>query len=205
MEIMICLILGYLFGMLSPAALFATWKRVNMKEEGTKNLGASNALLVLGRGYGVAVMVIDILKAYIAGKLARWLFPTVVTAGFAAGLGSVIGHIYPFYLDFRGGKGLACFGGLVCFYDPWLLLFYLTVGVVLMILVNRSVFLPMFATCTFPLIVLLQTGDWGLFAVAAIAAALVIFKHWGNLGRVERGEEKPLREVIMAKVFKKKK
>lgn len=204
MKTLICLVIGYLMGTVSPSALFSKLKNVNMKAEGTKNLGASNALLLLGRSYGAVVMVIDICKSFLAGKIAQWLFPQLATAGFLAGLGAVVGHIYPFYLNFKGGKGLACFGGLVCFYNPWLLVFYLTVGVALMILANRSVFLPMFAAVTFPILVLVQTGSWELFAIALAVSVLIAYKHWGNIGRVKRGEEAPMRELIMTKVFKKK-
>lgn len=196
-----CLILGYLMGMISPSALFAKLKRVNMKEEGTGNLGASNAFVVLGRGYSVVIMLFDIFKSYFAAKTAQYLFPALTAAGFLAGLGAIIGHTYPFYMGFKGGKGLACLGGMVCFYNPWLLVFYLTVGVALMILANRSVFLPVFASLTFPVIVLMETGDWGLFAVAVITGALMIFIHRKNFGRVKRGEEAPMRELIMTKVF----
>lgn len=204
MKLLICLILGYLVGMLSPSALFSKLKHVNMKKEGTGNLGASNAVVVLGRSYAVVIMVIDILKAFLAGKIAQWLFPELVTAGFWACFGAVIGHIFPFYLHFKGGKGLACFGGMVCFYNPWLLAFYLTGGVALMILANRSVFLPVFVAITFPLIVLVQTGDWGLFGVAAVTALLILFVHRKNFGRVKRGEEAPMRELIKTKIFKNK-
>ena len=203
MNSLICLILGYLVGMISPSALFAKLKHVNMKENGTGNLGASNAMLVLGRGYAIIIMVIDIFKAFFIGKIAQWLFPDLNIAGFVAGLGAVIGHIYPFYLHFKGGKGLACFGGMICFYNPWLLLFYLTGGVVLMILANRSIFLPVFISITFPLIVLIQTGDWSLFTVAVITALLIIWVHRKNFGRVKRGEEAPMRELVMTKIFKK--
>lgn len=202
MKVLCCLLLGYLLGMISPSALFARLKHINMKEKGTGNLGASNAITVLGRGYGVIISVIDIFKAFLAAQTAQWLFPELVTAGFLAGLGAIIGHTYPFYLRFKGGKGLACLGGLVCFYNPWLLLFYLTGGVVLMILANRSVFLPVFVSVTFPIIVLAETGDWRLFTVAAITGVLIIFIHRKNFGRVRRGEEAPMRELIRTKVFK---
>lgn len=203
MASILSLLMGYLVGTISPAALFGKIKHVNMKETGTKNLGASNAMLVLGRSYGVIVMILDIAKAFLAAKLAKWLFPKLAVAGFLAAFGAILGHIYPFYMHFRGGKGLAALGGMVCFYDPRLLAFYLTVGVVLMILANRTVFLPVFASMTFPLIVLWQTGDFAMFTVAVAAACLVIFAHRHNFGRVERGEEVPLRELIKTKVLKK--
>lgn len=202
MEIILCLLLGYLIGTISPSALFGKLKHVNMKETGTKNLGASNAMLVLGRGYGVVVMIVDIAKGFFAAKAAKWLFPKLVIAGMVAGLGAILGHIFPFYLHFQGGKGLAALGGMVCAYSPRLLVFYLTVGVVLMVLVNRTVFLPLFAAVTFPVIVLVQTHDLGMFLTALAAAVLILYAHRKNFGRVERGEEAPVRELIKTKVLK---
>lgn len=203
MEITLSLLLGYLLGTFNPAALLAKRKNINLKENGTKNLGASNALIVMGRGAGILVMVVDIFKAFLASKAARLLFPKVALAGMIAGLGAVLGHIFPFHLHFQGGKGLAAFGGMVCAYNPWLLVFYLTVGVVLMLMVNRSVFLPMFGAATFPLIVAYQTRDLGMTLVAAAASILVAVKHWSNIGKVKRGEEAPVRDVFKKKIFKK--
>lgn len=203
METLTCVALGYLLGTFSPAALLSKRKNVNLKETGTKNLGASNALIVLGRSAGIIVMVVDIFKAFLAAKIAQWAFPRLMAAGMLAGFGAVLGHIFPFYLRFRGGKGLAAFGGMVCAYEPWLLVFYLTVGVALMLLVNRSVFLPMFAAVTFPVIVALQTQDVGMTLVAIAAAVIVAIKHWSNIGKVKRGQEAPVRDVFRKKIFKK--
>lgn len=201
MEIIVCLVVGYLLGMVSPAALISKLKHVNMREKGTGNLGASNAVVALGRGYAILIMVVDILKAFLGGKLVQWLFPDLAVAGYLAGLGAVVGHIYPFYMKFKGGKGLACYGGMVCFYSPWLLLFYLTGGVVMMILANRSIFLAVLVTVSFPIILLLE-GNWQAAAVAAIASALLLWVHRKNFGRVKRGEEAPMRELLKTAVFK---
>ncbi len=204
MKAILCLLLGYLLGALNPAALFAKLKNVNLKETGTKNLGASNATIVLGRSYGAIVMVLDILKSYLAGRIAKWLFPQLAIAGYLAGLAAIVGHVFPFYMHFQGGKGLAAFGGMVCFHSPWLLLFYLTGGVALMLIFNYSVFLPLFAAVTFPIVVLVQTGDMGIFLVSLAAGILVAWRHWENIGKIRRGEEKPVREVFATKVFKRK-
>lgn len=204
MKIVICLILGYLLGMLSPAALFSKLKHVNMRKKGTGNLGASNAVVALGRGYAVAIMVIDIFKSFLGAKIAQYLFPDLEIAGYLAGMGAVIGHVYPFYMGFKGGKGLACYGGMVCFYSPLLLLLYLTGGVLLTILVNRSVFLAVLVTVSFPFIVLAQTGQWSVFAVTAITSVLLLWVHRKNFGRVKRGEEASMRALTKATLFKKK-
>lgn len=204
MNVLLSLISGYLLGCLSPAALFGKLKKVDLRKTGTKNLGASNVTIVLGRGFGAVVMAFDIFKAYFAAKLAKWLFPQLALAGFLAGLGAVLGHIFPFYMNFHGGKGLAAFGGYVAFYSPWLLLFYLTVGVGLMLLVNYSVFLPIFAAVTLPMVVLAQTGDVGICLVSAVTGIVVVWAHWENIGKIRRGEETPVREVFATKVLKRK-
>ena len=203
MDVLICLALGYVMGTFNPAALLGKKKNVNLKETGTKNLGASNALIVLGRSAGAIVMALDILKAFLASRIAKYLFPKLMAAGMLAGFGAILGHVFPFYLHFQCGKGLAAFGGMVCAYDPWLLVFYLTVGVGLMLLVNRSVFLPMFAAVTVPIFVAVQTKNMGMTLIAAAASALVAWKHWSNIGKVERGEEAPVRDIFKKKVFKK--
>lgn len=203
MSLTLSLAAGYLLGAFNPASLLAKRKQVDLTTTGTKNLGASNALIVLGRSAGVIVMVLDILKAWLAAKIAKWLFPKLAIAWAAAAFGAILGHVFPFHLHFRGGKGLAAFGGMVLAYDPKLLLFYLTVGVGLMLLFNRSVFLPMFAAATFPAVVLLQTGDFALTAVCLAASALVAWRHWSNIGKVQRGEETPVRDVFKKKIFKK--
>lgn len=203
MEMGISLLLGYLMGAFNPAALLAKKKNINLKETGTKNLGASNALIVLGRSAGILVMVLDIFKAFLASRLARLMFPKVAVVGLVAGFGAILGHVFPFHLHFQGGKGLAAFGGMACAFEPWLLVFYLTVGVALMLIFNRSVFLPMFGAVTFPLFVAYQTRDLGMTLVAAAASVLVAAKHWSNIGKVQRGEEAPVRDVFKKKIFKK--
>lgn len=203
MDAALSLSIGYLLGAFNPAHLLAKHKNVDLATTGTKNLGASNALIVLGRSAGAIVMVLDIFKAWLAARIARRLFPTAALAWAIAAFGAIAGHVFPWHLHFRGGKGLAAFGGMVLAYDPRLLLFYLTVGVALMLIVNRSVFLPMFASVTFPLIVLLQTGGFGLTAVCLAAAALVAWRHWSNIGKVGRGEETPVRDTFRVKIFKK--
>ena len=111
-------IMGYLLGCLNPAALFAKAKKIDLRKKGTGNLGATNTTIVLGKKYGVIVMLFDIFKAYLAVKLAKVLFPKAALAWLFAGGAAVVGHIYPFYMRFKGGKGLACLGGAVLAISP---------------------------------------------------------------------------------------
>ncbi len=196
------LLLGYFLGTISPSAMLGKRKHVNLKEEGTGNLGASNVIWLLGKKDGLFVLVFDICKSILAGKVARYLFPQLALAGMIACLGAVIGHIWPWNLGFRGGKGLACYGGMVLYYDLRLFWFYLIFGVALLVIVNRSVVLPIFVSISFPLIVWFTSQDLGVLIVAVITSVIILCIHKDNYHRVDRGEEAPMRQLI-ADTFKK--
>ena len=196
MQTIICLIVGYFFGCASPAAFFACRKGVDLRKEGSGNLGGTNTMLVIGPKYGFAVMILDALKAVAAGMIAVRLFPRLAAAGLIAGLGAILGHIYPFFLGFRGGKGLACFAGMIL-YHHWPLFFLLLIlGLVLMLLVNYSFIAPMSAAVLFPILAALRTKSCKVFWVSAAASAIIIKKHWSNIGKALRGEDVRVREYI---------
>ena len=105
--------LGYLLGCSNLAHWLAKWNNVDFRKGGSGNLGASNTTILLGWKAGVAVAVHDIGKAVLAVLLAKLLFPGQEYVGAAAGVSAVLGHVFPFYLRFKGGKGLASFFGAV--------------------------------------------------------------------------------------------
>ena len=181
MEAIFSLGIGYLIGSLSPAAVLAKIKHVNLKEEGTKNLGATNTALVLGRAFGIFVMLFDIMKSFCASRLARWLFPQLAIAGMLAGNGAIIGHCFPLFLHFHGGKGLAAFGGMVLSYKPWFFLAIVVPGVVLMTVLNTGVAVPMLASVMFPVMVWLYGRSIPDTICAVIASAIIVVMHWSNL------------------------
>ncbi len=199
-----CMLLGYLFGCISPSALISKIKHVNLRSEGTGNLGATNVGLVIGRNAGLLVMAFDILKAFIAVRLAARLFPKMVLARLIAGLGAIMGHVYPFYMKFKGGKGLAAFGGMVLAYDPWLFLLLLTLGAVLCVIVNYSFALPISAGILFPILAGWKARSLMIFLAAALPSAIIVIKHWSNIGKAMRGEDNKFRETFMEKMFGKK-
>lgn len=198
------MIIGYLLGTLSPAALLGRKKNVDLRKEGTHNLGASNTTLVLGKGYGALVMMIDILKAFVAAKTAKWLFPKLAAASILAGFAAVVGHIFPFYMNFKGGKGLAAFGGMILAYNPWVFLFLLSTGVFLMLVFNASVALPIYVAVVFPVFVWFGTHHVGMLLITVATSILIVVKHWSNIDRIKRGEEVNLRKFFK-NIFKKEK
>ena len=131
----IIIIIGYLLGCSSMSYYISKFKKVNLQEKGSKNLGTSNTMAVLGWKYGVLVGIHDIGKSIIAVVLAKYLFPDLELAGFLAGIASVLGHIFPFYLKFKGGKGFASYFGMTLALN-WKLALIVALVVVILTLIT---------------------------------------------------------------------
>ena len=177
------LMIGYLTGCISPAALIGKIKNVDLKSEGTKNLGATNTALVLGKASGLFVMVFDILKSVFASQVCSILFPQLSYAGMLACIGCIVGHCFPVFLHFRGGKGLASFGGMVWAYNPWFFVAIVIPGVILMAILNTGVAVPLLACVMFPLLVAIYRNGAVDTLLAIIASIIIVIMHWGNLKR----------------------
>lgn len=204
MKIALSILMGYLLGSINPAAIVSHIKHKNIRKTGTGNLGATNVLLNFGKKYAAVVMAFDIFKGFLAVKLAELLFPAQAFAGAVAGCSAVVGHVFPFYLKFKGGKGLAAFGGFVLALSPLLFLFLLTTGTVLMFIVNYSVILPYYAGIVFPIYMGIRHGSLVLALICAVASVLILIKHAGNIKKAINGTDNPIREYAK-KFFGKKK
>ena len=201
-EVVLSMGIGYLFGLLSPAALISMIKKKNLKENGTGNLGATNTMLVFGKKYGAIVMVIDILKAFISVKFAKWLFPNLAIAGLLAGCCTVIAHIFPLHLKFKGGKGLASFGGMILAVDPGLFLILLTLGIILILITNYGVALPISATVLAPFLAGVRMRSMSAFGVLFVVGAVILYKHGDNFERIREGSEIKVRDFIRGHMHK---
>lgn len=190
MKYAVFIILSYLVGSLNPAALISKIKNVNLREHGSGNIGGLNTMLVLGKGYGALVMIFDIAKSFVAFKLAQHLFPEISFAGILASLAVMIGHIFPVYMHFKGGKGLAAFGGLVLAYDYRMFLPLLFIAGVLMLITNKGVALIISAAVLFPVLVWLTNSDISQCLTATGAALLVIAANLSVAKRSFKGEFK---------------
>lgn len=204
MRLVFSMIIGYLLGTISPSAFLAKIKKKNLREEGTQNLGATNTMLTLGTGYGALVLFFDIAKAAIAVKIGQIIAPAYALSGILSGGSAVIGHIYPFYMKFKGGKGLATYGGMILGLDPILFLILLIVSTVCMFVVNYSAGMPMSAGVLFPILYGIDTRSITAFAIAAVISAVIIWKHFSNLLRGRKGEDIKVRDYAVHHLFKKK-
>lgn len=202
LKIILCLLLGYLLGSMSPSALIAKVKQTNLREKGSKNLGATNTLLVFGKKYGALVMLFDIAKAFFAVWCAKWIVPGLKWLSLATGGCAILGHCFPFYLKFKGGKGFAAFGGVVLAYNPLLFLFLLISGTVCMLLVNYSFIFPFYTATFFAVYTVIQERTLITGVLATLVAALIIGMHFGNMLKAIKGTDAKIREYIKTKLFK---
>ena len=196
MKYFVCILLAYLIGSLSPSALISKLKHKDIRKSGTGNLGATNTMLSFGKMLGFLVMILDILKGFLAFKMLVWIAPEIKWLPMLAGVVAVIGHCFPFYLKFKGGKGLATFGGIVLAYNPILFICLLTSAVVLLLIVNHSFIMPFYAGVAFTTFVAIIETNWFLILFAALASIVLIAKHFSNLMKAIRGEDVKIRDYL---------
>lgn len=188
-QIFICIILGYLIGCISPAFLIGKRRGYDVRESGSKNAGASNTVIMAGNLAGTVVALLDIFKAACAWKLAQALFPELAVAGMLAGAACVFGHMYPVFLGFRGGKGLACLGGLALACSPKTLLLMVAIAAAIALLSNYICIVTVSMSLIFPLYFGLTTGFWLGALILALPAPLIFYKHGENFSRIAEGRE----------------
>ena len=201
MSAVLSLGLGYLVGCINPAAWIAKMKHVNLKEEGTKNLGATNTAIVMGKNAGFFVLFFDIAKSYFSFKIAKWLFPKLLIAGILASIGCILGHCFPITMHFQGGKGLAAFGGLILAYRPWMFFTIITVGITLMFICNTGVIAPFMGCLMFPALVYFSSHDWLETLAVFIASAIIFATHLSNFRMARKREDVVNTKDFMSKVF----
>lgn len=197
MTIAILIILAYLVGSI-PTAVWVS-KRfygIDIREHGSGNAGATNTFRILGSKAGSGVMFIDMLKGFIAVKLSLlsvfpWDSEQITNLQIFLGLAAVLGHIFPIWADFRGGKGIATLFGMILAIQP--LVAVSLVGVFLAILfLTRYVSLSSIsASIAFPLLILFifkaPELSYRVFAIAT--ACLVVLTHYKNISRLLHGNE----------------
>lgn len=189
MPIVYSSLIGYVLGCINPAYLISRVRGMDIREIGSKNAGASNAVIVMGKSVGVFVALFDIMKAYLAYKLSEKLFPGCDFAGVLSGTFCILGHIFPVTMGFRGGKGLAALGGLILAYNAKLFAIFLLCEIVLVLLIGYICIVPITASLAFCVCyALLEKNLWMsvlLFAVSAV----IFLKHIVNLKRIKNGTE----------------
>ena len=187
--------MGYLLGCSNMAWYLARFHRADLRAGGSGNLGASNAVVLLGWKAGVLTAVHDVGKATLAVLLARWLFPQLEYGEAAAGVACVLGHIFPFWLKFRGGKGFASFWGMTLALN-WKLALVLLAAVVIVTVITDYVVCGTLTTIISVPVYIGFTRGWITALILLTATAVIAWKHRENYPRMLNGTELGLRSAI---------
>ena len=198
-EIILFILLAYLTGAF-PSAVWVgkTFYNTDVREYGSGNAGATNTFRVLGKGAGIPVFLMDVLKGWLSVSYVNFIsnadilspelfFENQLTFGIAA----VIGHLFPIYTGFRGGKGIATMFGLLIGLQPLAAVFSFVVFVVVFMISKYVSLGSIIASLFFPIFVILVLGSinpsLNLFAI--FVPILSLITHQKNIERLVRGEE----------------
>ena len=205
MERVICLVMGYVFGLIQTGFLYGKAHGTDLRKHGSGNSGATNTLRVMGKKAGAVVLLGDVLKCVAACALARILFGSkepdmellyVLYAGF----GVILGHNFPFYLKFKGGKGIAATGGLIISVLDFRVFIICLAVFVLTVHFTRFVSLgSMLGASTFFVVwTVITMNGWNRIApdcrlesciIVLLIALLAIIRHSSNIKRLLSGTE----------------
>lgn len=193
MRPLLVVIIAYLIGSVPFGYLIVRHKvGDDIRETGSGGTGATNVSRRAGKAAGVFTLVLDALKGSVAVLLARVLINDGPNADWivaGAAIATLVGHIFPVWLGFRGGKGVATGVGVFLILAPFALLFAGVLFVAVVFFTRYVSLGSIIAATTIPLFVWLLTGMRPLLIAAIVGALLIIFAHRGNIGRLARGTE----------------
>lgn len=202
MERLVCLVIGYVFGLLQTGYLVGKLNHIDIRKEGSGNAGSTNAVRVMGWKAGLMTFAGDVLKCVLAIFLVRYLYrgsEHLPLLAMYAGMGATLGHNFPFYLKFKGGKGIAVLAGLVVSTNPAMVPIPLAAFLIAVIF-SRYVSLGSLLASTLFFIEVATFGQYGIFKMAApylyemyilvlLLTILAWYRHKENIKRLLAGEE----------------
>ncbi len=192
------LLLAYLLGSIPTSVWIGKhFFKIDIREHGSKNAGSTNAIRILGWKVGLLVLVLDISKGYLAVNLIRLTDYYIPQTGdyinfqLLLGIAAIIGHIFPVYVGFKGGKGVATLLGFVLAIDPTTTLICIGVFIIALIITKYVSLSSMIAGFSFPVLVIFvfKTTTPALIIFSLIVSVLLLFTHQKNIERLLRKEE----------------
>ena len=198
----ICLLIGYLFGNIQTSYFIGKANGIDIREKGSGNAGTTNTLRVLGKKAGLIVMLADIFKSIFAVTLVYFIFrvqyPNLIyLLKLYAGLGAILGHNYPFYLKFKGGKGIAAMGGMILAFH-WTynvsfasLLLSVSFLVQTILMGELGYFRPYLDRARAIMVPVIPNSiRYEMYALAFIITAMAFIRHRSNIKKLVKGEER---------------
>lgn len=200
-NIILCIFFGYIFGCFSTGFFIGKLNNIDIRQYGSKSSGMTNALRTLGAKAAVFTLIGDMVKAIIPILLVKFLiFPHleyVRLLSLYTGLGVVLGHNYPVWLKFKGGKGIAATAGTMASFDPWIIPFALPIFLISVAITRYVSVGSLLVASIFPIwIAIRNPGELHMLYVALIYTILAFIKHRSNIKRLLTGTENKLGQRV---------
>lgn len=190
MEYLIAFILAYLIGNINPAKIIARKVgNIDITKVNSMNPGTSNIALTFGMRYAILVGILDISKGLVPVLIARLYNPTNDVLWMSAGLGAILGHVYPIFMKFKGGKGTATFGGVVMAMTPLVTLFMVFAFIFVLFTTKYIALATAFIMISYPIIFYLYGYEWITIGLLSAFSLLSLYKHIPNFLSILRHEE----------------
>jgi acyl phosphate:glycerol-3-phosphate acyltransferase len=194
-EAVLLTLFSYLIGSISTGVVLSRlFGQGNLQKEGSKNIGATNVSRLMGKKWGILTLFGDMVKGMIPIWIGWYLLGSAdpnETIICLAALAAFLGHLFPLYLGFKGGKGVATALGIFALIGPKALLIAVPLFILVVFLWKYVSLGSMMAAGSFPFLLLLFGYNNQMIILSAIIASLVILKHRENIRRLIKGEEKP--------------
>lgn len=190
MELALVILLSYLIGSISPSTLITRWiKKTDIRQHGSGNAGATNTMRVLGIKWALVVLALDILKGIIAVLIAEHLKPGDHWFTYLAAIAVILGHNWPVFFQFRGGKGIATTIGVLLLIMVKPALIAGGCAILILVLMRYVSLAALIFTVFTPIVALFFRADVVTIIFAAFIACLSLYRHKANIQRLIRGEE----------------
>lgn len=199
-QIFLSMLIGYLLGCIQSAYILGRLAgKIDIREHGSGNAGASNITSTLGLKFGVIVGLVDILKGFFAVQIVRWIYPGNLELAYLAGLMAIVGHMFPFFLKFRGGKGVATLAGMM-FGVNWKLGVFFVLLVAIPALITDYIVSGSFTTfIALPIVTIYSGYPLYLILISLALTVVCFYLHRDNIKRILAKEELKISSVLFKK------
>lgn len=201
--VILSFVLAYLLGSINTSVIIGKLKGIDIRKKGSGNAGMTNTLRVVGKSAAVLVFIFDFLKTIVALVLAIFIGKAIASENrdaveymkYVAGFGVVLGHNFPIYFGFKGGKGIVCSIAVILFLDWRIGIIIATVCILIMVITKYVSLGSVVGAIIYPIFVIAFNPDFSIMtvryyiAMSVVISLLALYRHRANISRLLKGTE----------------
>jgi glycerol-3-phosphate acyltransferase PlsY len=189
----ISIILSYLIGAISFSFIIAKWlKGIDIRQHGSGNAGATNTLRVLGKGPGICVLLLDMGKGILAVWVGKWMGDISVWIPVICGIAAIVGHNWPVYFHFKGGKGIATTIGVMATLAFLPSLFAGIIAIIVIALTRYVSLGSLILSAALPILILIMNRPYEILWASLLLCVFAFVRHRTNIVKIVQGKENKL-------------